>query len=301
MASIYEKPPIFYKEQKWEEKDLSSLDKAKFQGQHQKAEVYIYGGDLGMEFFLSKTRPAFIQAATKLNWTWSETFSEFENVLDGAPRTAWHETLFGMPNLDRNLEESFNAATDEMIRKLENNRTPRDQQWIYLAPGGDYNCYKDLMMSPVDLVRRIREVVRISLQLPAGNIPDPSEPLLLQWIYMMFHSLDRAHFVNSGRRLELETIDTITMYFQAIHDQKIADGSLRRQEQQRAAKRAERERGQTTRRTGSNNDTRSNYRTNSREYRSRDNAQHFTYRGRDDQRTYQSDGRADIVCTLRTN
>jgi hypothetical protein len=36
-----------------------------------------------MEFFFEKTLPDFIQAATKLDWDWYETSSQFENVLEG--------------------------------------------------------------------------------------------------------------------------------------------------------------------------------------------------------------------------
>ena len=42
MASNYEKPPVFSKDRLWTEKDLKSLEKYKFQGNHnKKAEVPI--------------------------------------------------------------------------------------------------------------------------------------------------------------------------------------------------------------------------------------------------------------------
>ena len=41
-------------------------------------------GTHGMEFFYEKTLPDFIQAASKLDWDWYETFSQFENVLEGS-------------------------------------------------------------------------------------------------------------------------------------------------------------------------------------------------------------------------
>ncbi len=46
-----------------------------------------------MEFFYEKTLPDFLQAATKLNWTWYETFLEFDNVLAGSYKTAWREVV----------------------------------------------------------------------------------------------------------------------------------------------------------------------------------------------------------------
>ena len=71
-----------------------------------------------MEYFLSKTSPAILQAATRLNWSWSQTFYEFENVLDGALHTAWHEVLHSLPLLDCNLKESFDTTTNAIVKKL---------------------------------------------------------------------------------------------------------------------------------------------------------------------------------------
>ena len=58
-----------------------------------KAEVHLDSGSLGMEFFYEKTLPDFIQAATKLDWDWYETFSQFENVLEGSYKTAWRKVV----------------------------------------------------------------------------------------------------------------------------------------------------------------------------------------------------------------
>ena len=46
-----------------------------------------------MEFFLDRTLPQFNQAGAKLDWSWSETFLEFENVLGDSYRTTWLEVL----------------------------------------------------------------------------------------------------------------------------------------------------------------------------------------------------------------
>ena len=92
MASIFEREPIFSHERPWD--DSTRLpEKFKFSGTSGKAEVHVDSGSLGMEFFYEKTLPDFIQAATKLNWTWAETFSEFENVLAGSYKTAWREVV----------------------------------------------------------------------------------------------------------------------------------------------------------------------------------------------------------------
>ncbi len=92
MASNFEKEPIFLLERKWD--DSTKLpEKYKFQGRIAKAEVCIDIGTLGMEFFLEKTLTQFNQAGTRLNWSWEETFLEFQNVLGDSYCTTWHEVL----------------------------------------------------------------------------------------------------------------------------------------------------------------------------------------------------------------
>ena len=90
MASIFEREPIFAYDRPWDD-ETRLPEKFKFSGTSGKALVHVDSGSLGMEFFYQKTLPDFIQAATKLNWSWAETFSEFENVLDSSYRTAWRE------------------------------------------------------------------------------------------------------------------------------------------------------------------------------------------------------------------
>ena len=43
---------------------------------------------------------------------------------------------------------------------------------------------------------------------------------------MSFHKSDRAEFVCSGNKLNEEMLQTLTEYFQGIHDVKVSDGSL---------------------------------------------------------------------------
>jgi hypothetical protein len=75
MASIFEKEPIFSHERPWD--DTTKLpEKYTFSGRAGKAEVHMDSGSLGMEFFYEKTLPDFVQAATKLDWDWYETFSQ---------------------------------------------------------------------------------------------------------------------------------------------------------------------------------------------------------------------------------
>ena len=88
MASIFEREPIFSHERPWD--DTTKLpEKYKFSGRAGKAEVHVDSGTHGMEFFYEKTLPDFIQAATRLDWDWYETFSQLENVLEGSYKTAW--------------------------------------------------------------------------------------------------------------------------------------------------------------------------------------------------------------------
>ena len=92
MASNYKKPPIFLLERTWD--DLTKLpEKHKFQGGGIKPEVHIDSGTFGMEFFLVKTLPQFNEAGRQLDWTWPQSFLEFEKVLGDSYQTSWHEVL----------------------------------------------------------------------------------------------------------------------------------------------------------------------------------------------------------------
>jgi hypothetical protein len=46
-----------------------------------------------MEFFLEGPLPEFNQAGTRLDWSWSESFLEFANVLGGGYCTTWLEVF----------------------------------------------------------------------------------------------------------------------------------------------------------------------------------------------------------------
>ncbi len=70
-------------------------EKYKFQGINtwNKVEVHINSGTLRMEFFLEWTLPEFNQAGTTLDWSWSESFLEFEYILGDGYRTTWLDVL----------------------------------------------------------------------------------------------------------------------------------------------------------------------------------------------------------------
>jgi hypothetical protein len=119
-----------------------------------------------------------------------------------------------------------------LLRTLKEQK-PRDRQYIYLAPGGDYGIHKDLLTSPMDHLHRFQEMLRISELLPAGDILPPNAALQVEWFYMSFHCSDRSEYVRSGRKLVDETLNSLAEYFEAIFNARLSDGSLqlKREEQ----------------------------------------------------------------------
>ena len=51
---------------------------------------------------------------------------------------------------DRLLEENFRCAIELFLKKALHEAKPRDRQYIYLAPGSDYNVRKALATKPLD-------------------------------------------------------------------------------------------------------------------------------------------------------
>jgi len=248
MASIFEKEPIFSHVRPWD--DTTKLpEKFKFSGTSGKAEVHVDSGSLGVEFFYEKTLPDFIQAATKLDWSWAETFSEFENVLAGSYKTAWREVVkdhFSPPDDGDDAansvytEAAFKKAVQLFVCTIVDSETPRDVQYVYLAPGGDHRILKDLLTAPRDHARRFKEMLRVTELLPPGETPPPTEKLALQWYYMTYHRADRTEYVKSGKKLADETIESLTAYFQSLFAQRKSDGTLERAEIDRLRNRAKR-------------------------------------------------------------
>jgi hypothetical protein len=82
---------------------------------------------------------------------------EFENVFQGHHKTAWKQVLCkhfpepvnatvpGLATQDRSLEESFHQAIQLFIRRTLNKKKPRDRQYIYMQPSGDYVFQKPMM------------------------------------------------------------------------------------------------------------------------------------------------------------
>ncbi len=126
-----------------------------------KAEVHIDSGRLGVEFTVDKTIPDFNKGAEKIHLDWTNSFDQFENVLEGQYKTAWKQvmhdhflepvnTVMVPTEHDRSLEENFHRVIELFSKKALHEEKPRDRQYIYLVPGGDYNVRKALAMKPHD-------------------------------------------------------------------------------------------------------------------------------------------------------
>ncbi len=126
-----------------------------------------------------------------MDWSWEETFSEFENVLSGSYKTAWREVLTdNSTDLDALNEQNnrrfdhdevgFCKAVGLFVCNILDSKTPRDLQYVYMAPGGDHKIVKDLLTPPREHARRFTEMLCIAELFPAGETPTPSEKLALQ-------------------------------------------------------------------------------------------------------------------------
>jgi hypothetical protein len=104
-----------------------------------------------MEFFLERTLPEFNQAGTRLDWSWSKSFLEFENILGNVYCTTWLEVFTDhFPKLlenkpkamrvlkCRNKKKNFYRAISIFIWKILGDQKPCNWQYIYMQPGGDY-------------------------------------------------------------------------------------------------------------------------------------------------------------------
>jgi hypothetical protein len=132
MASIFKKEPIF-SHKRLCDNTTKLPEKYKFSGRAGKVEVHLDSGSLGMELFYEKTLPDYILAATKLDWDWYETFSQFENVLEGSYKTAWREVLrdtspMRLPSLKKTKLAfitpcAFLSALSSIVRRPETSST----------------------------------------------------------------------------------------------------------------------------------------------------------------------------------
>jgi hypothetical protein len=165
MASMYERVSLYKVVKAWEDNDpnLSECYKLQSNDLQNKSciEIYKDNNKYGIEFTIDKTIPEFKKGAEKCNLTWSDSFVEFKNVLQGHHRTAWKQVLheyFPEPVIatlpvrvvqDCNLEENFHQVLQLFIQWMLNEEKPRDKQYIYLQPVGDHVFQKPKMKAPV--------------------------------------------------------------------------------------------------------------------------------------------------------
>jgi hypothetical protein len=256
MASIYERPPFYKGEKKWDDNDtLSEVYKLRSKNPKNKnlVENHKDNGGYSIKFTVNKTIPKFNQGAEKCELTWVDSFKEFKNVLQGQHRTAWKQTLhknFPEPvdatrpvpsKQDRNSEENFRRAISLFLQRTLNEKKPRDRQYIYLQPGGDHIFQKAMMTKPIDHLRMFEEMLCSAEALPAGDMPTPNDALKIEWFYMSFHLEDRNRYLKSGQRLCDETLMTVAEYFDNIYNSQMADGSLMKKQEKQIKFRAKRE------------------------------------------------------------
>ncbi len=107
---------------------------------------------------------------------------------------------------DHSTEENFHCVVELFIIKALHKPKPRDQQYIYMMPGGNYNVQKRIKTSPINHLHQWEEMMCVVGLLPAGNIEMPNTQLQEEWFYMTFHKSDCAEYVQSGRKLRDEKL-----------------------------------------------------------------------------------------------
>ncbi len=126
MALIYEKMPLYKVVKAWEDNDpnLSEVYKLQSSDSRNKSCVKIHkdNGKYVIEFTIDKTIPEFNKEEEKCDLNWSDSFVEFENMLQGQHKTSWKQVLhehFPEPvdatvpvpaTQDCSLEENFHRA-----------------------------------------------------------------------------------------------------------------------------------------------------------------------------------------------
>ncbi len=155
-------------------------------------EIYKDNGKYDIEITIDKTIPEFNKGAEKCDLNWSDSFVEFENVLQGHHKTAWKQVLhehFSEPvdatvpvpaTQDPSLEENFHWVIQLFIQLTPNKKKPRDRQYIYLQPGGNHVFQKPMIQSPVKHLWWFEEMIRMVEALPAGDMHLPNKVLQLE-------------------------------------------------------------------------------------------------------------------------
>ncbi len=155
-------------------------------------------GTLGMEFFLEKTLAQLNQAGTRLNWSWEETFLEFQNVLGDSYRTTWHEVF----------NEHFPDPLEEVSTHLRNKKEDFDKRlsslsrrYLIIESPGTYSISTwppEAITASQRIYLPCRPYTRIALKrcLESPRAPSGgSDELSLQWYYMSYHENNRKNII----------------------------------------------------------------------------------------------------------
>ncbi len=97
MALIYEKVSLYKVKTAWDNNDpnLTEIYKLQSNDPNNKSCVEIHkdNGKYGIKFTINKMIPEFNKGAEKCDLKWSDSFVEFESVLQGHHTTAWKQVL----------------------------------------------------------------------------------------------------------------------------------------------------------------------------------------------------------------
>jgi hypothetical protein len=130
-----------------------------------KAEIPKDLGSFVIEFTLDRTIMDFIRGAKRVNLDYVQSFVEVGNVLQGRLLSNWKQVLednfpepadpeIALPEHDRSTADSFKRAINIFLNHTLNEQKPRDHQWIYMSPGGNFGVRMDLLVSPLDHLHR---------------------------------------------------------------------------------------------------------------------------------------------------
>ena len=173
MASIFEKKPFFKLARKWDAKtkfnEVYKLQSNDARNKY-KAKIPKDSGGLGIEFTLNQTITDFIRGAKRVNLNFVQSFAEFGNVLQGCLLSNWKQVFEdnfpeptdsekASPEHDHSTADSFKRAIELFLKHTLNEQKPRDRQWIYMMPGGDYGIRKDILVSPLEHLHRFKEML----------------------------------------------------------------------------------------------------------------------------------------------
>jgi hypothetical protein len=97
MASIYERVPLYKVVKAWDDNNPNLYEAYKLQSNNpqnkSRVEIHKDKGKYGIKFTINKTIPEFNKGAEKCDLYWSDSFVEFENMLQGRYMTAWKQVL----------------------------------------------------------------------------------------------------------------------------------------------------------------------------------------------------------------